>query len=77
MEFFIAYVVMVAVAVSIVATGYLFLDHWLESRRQERMLMIVDNIVIPRVMRRTKQMSIDMIREINDEVFRMAKEGEP
>ena len=66
---FIIYAIIVVISLIIVGATLLLIDHILETRRAEKIAGIADYL-IPRAFDNAKQMSVEMIHEINTELYK-------
>lgn len=69
MGIFIIYAIIVVISMIIVGATLLLIDHILETRRAEKIAGIADYL-IPRAFDNAKQMSVEMIHEINTELYK-------
>lgn len=66
---FVLYAIVVVISLIIVGAALLLIDHILEIRRAERVAVMAD-YMIPRVFDGAKRMSVEMIHEINSELYK-------
>lgn len=76
MEIIITYIAFATISIVFAGAVLLLIDHYLESIRINKMMIAAEQHFIPAICKDAKQMSIDTIRAINDELYNQFKEDE-
>ena len=74
MGWYLVYAIMSAVLVGLVVGVVMYIDNVFLIKRQIKALEYIDQKMIPNLVKATKDMSIEMVKEINDKLYEMAKE---